>query len=75
MSDTCERPGCRLRAAYTRLRADLASRGQSLNEPGAKLEHLCLAHAADVRQDVGGPLWRIESHEQDSTGQEAARAT
>lgn len=64
MSETCGRPGCRGPATHARLRADPGSRGLNLNEPGVKTEFLCSVHAADVRENVGGPLWRIESGEQ-----------
>jgi hypothetical protein len=58
---TCDRVGCKLAAEYERLTADINARGFNLNEPGGRIERLCAVHASEVRQYVGGRVWKAES--------------
>lgn len=60
-ADPCDRPGCSLPAAYRRWATDPAKQGVNLNEPGMKEEYLCVAHANEVRQYLGGRLEPLDA--------------
>lgn len=59
----CDRPGCGLPATWERLVATSESRGFNLNEPGAKIEVLCHAHANEVATYVGGWIKKLPEGE------------